>query len=257
MTYVIPEEQTSPKFGRAFAVGCQGPTTADLSTLQDGPFAAFCTPRTWPLLDQAMHEGRDYYYGDHGWFRRGKYYRVAKNAVQYQPTDQALKDAKPFRYDLLPREIAPTWNRDGSAIIICPNSVEYMRRFGVDAQQWTLDLAHEISAVSNRPIIIRWKATASRRPLYVDLHDAYCVVVFSSGAAVEALQAGIPIVTLASWATTRRMGATSISAIGNKSLVYPDELLPFLWCLSERQFTLPEFASGLAWRVVNTDRSHE
>jgi hypothetical protein len=245
-TYVIAAELTSPKFGRAFAMGCKGPTTTDLSTLAPGPFAAFCTPKTWPLLDQAIREGRDYYYGDHGWFRRGKYYRVAKNAVQWQPTKRDLIRARPHRYLLTAVETAPDWNRDGASIIICPNSVEYMRRFGLDAQRWALQVATELADYTQRPVVIRWKASAKSRPLYMDLHGAYCVVTYTSGAAVEALRAGIPIITLAPWATTVSMGRTTLADINN--LIYPQERMAFLYALAEHQWTLPEIAAGVAWK---------
>lgn len=219
--------------------------------MTQGSIAAFCTPPVWPLLDQAIADQRDYYYGDHGWFKRGKYYRVAKNAVQYQPTLDDLQRARPFRYDLHGYDTAADWQRDGTAIIICPNSPVYMRRFGLDAHAWTLEMADRLGRITRRPIIIRWKDHANVRPLYLDLHTAYCVVVFSSGAAVEALRAGIPIITTADWATTRMMGVGSVEDIDQ--LIYPEneQRIRFLWALAEKQWTMAEISAGVAWKALH------
>lgn len=253
VTYFVPTELTSPKFARAFSTGCMGRSTTDLSTLEDGSLAAFCTPAIWPLLDQAIADNRDYYYGDHGWYKRGKYYRVAKNAVQFQPTDADLRSARPFRYDLHGYETAPDWREGGHSIVICPNSHVYMRRFGLDAHEWAVDMAREIGRRTSRPIIIRWKAGAAARPLYLDLHSAHCVICFSSGAAVEALQYGVPILTAAPWAATYRMGLTGeqIDQIDQPFKPDTEVRMRFLWSLAEHQWTLAELAAGSAWKTLN------
>lgn len=248
-TYFVPGELTSPKFAKAFAQGCKGYASNVLTSLRPGPFAAFCTPATWPLLDQAIADGRDYYYGDHAYWRRGRYFRVTRNAVQFQPAMQDLRIARPHRLQQVSVEVVDEWRRGGSSIIICPNSPIYMRRYGLDAQQWTLDCVKAIQTVSDRPVVIRWKSQQQHRPLYLDLHDAWAVVVFSSNAAVEALVAGVPVFVLAPWASTASMGTSDLSKI--ESPLYPDFRLPFLWSLAEHQWSLSEIAGGYAWRVLH------
>ncbi len=73
VTYVVAHETTSPKFAAAFARGCGGTCASVVTGLRPGTFAAFCTPPTWPLLQQAQAESRDWYYGDHAYYWRGKY----------------------------------------------------------------------------------------------------------------------------------------------------------------------------------------
>lgn len=246
----MPGELSSPRFAKAFAQGCQGPVVGD-GQLRDGPAAGFWTPPLWPALEQVLSDGRDYYYADHAFWRRGKYYRVARNAYQHRITEQDLQVATPSRFQMLHQDLSPEWQKNGASIVLCPNSPPYMARFGINAHAWILDLVTRLSAVTDRPVVIRWKKTASIRPLYVDLHHAWMVVVFSSNAAVEALTAGVPICVLAPWATTAPMGISCIEDV--EKPYYPDNRLPFLYALAERQWTLPEIASGLTWRKFHAD----
>lgn len=249
VTYVVPGETTSPKFAKAFAAGCRGHMVNTQMGLQTGAFAAFCTPATWPLLEQARREGRDWYYGDHAFYKRGKYYRVTKNAYQYVPTERDLAAATSARFTAVNGDIHPEWRR-GTAVVVCPNSEVYMRHFGIDAREWTMDVVRQIAAVTDRPIVVRWKAVVGRRPFYVDCHDAWAVVVFSSNAAVEALMAGVPIFVTAPWASTAQMGLSDLSQI--ESPYFPESSLRerFLWALAERQWTLDEIRAGYAWRAL-------
>lgn len=250
MTYAVPTEHTSPRFARAFALGCKGRATND-DQLQPGPVALWGSPERWGLLQQAIREGRDWWYADHGFYRRGKCYRVAKNAYQYVPTHDDILAAKPDRLRACHVDVTHEWQTDGTAIVICPNSPEYMARFGIDAHQWVLDLVDRLGRLApNRPIVVRWKAMAQRRPLYLDLHNAYAVVVFSSNAAIEALCAGVPVFVLAEWATARQMGRGTIDEINRP--YYPELRIPFLWRLAERQWSLVEIESGMAWKDLHT-----
>lgn len=247
LTYAAQAEATSPKFARAFALGCGGHACPDLSHLRDGGFAAFCTPSTWGLLRQAQAEGRDWYYGDHAFFRRFKYYRIAKNAYQWQGP---IWDVSPTRFHNLHLDHVAEWQDGGTAIVICPNSPEYMAFHGIDAKRWALDIAETVSQHSDRPVIIRWKSGAAKRPLYVDLHTAYMVIVYSSAAAVEALLHGIPICTLAPWATTASMGITDVTKI--ETPFRPSNRLQFLYTLAHLQWSLEEIERGDAWRALHT-----
>jgi len=253
ITYVIPHETTSPKFGHAFANGCQGPERVLLQQprLDDGDFASFCTPATWGLLKQAIADGRNWYYGDHAYYRRGRYYRITKNAYQYQPSPAEIASARPDRFKLAGMQAAPTWRQHGSTIVICPNSDVYMRQFyGAPASDWIMDVVRQVAKVSSRNIVVRFKAQADKRPLQQDLHDAWAVVVYNSNAAVEALQAGVPVFVTCPWASTASMGLSDLSKISEP--YYPVDRVKFLWALAYRQWTLQEIASGVAWKALQT-----
>ena len=241
-------ESTSPKFARAFAIGCGGIATSQ-DTLLPGSVALFGSPGRRRLLEQARAEGRDYFYGDHAFYRRGRYYRITKNATQYVPTAAAIAAARPERFTACHVDLHPEWRNSGTSIVICPNSPIYMGWFGIDAHQWVLDVVNTLGQLTDRPLVVRWKTQAQHRPLYVDLHDAYMTVVFSSNAAVESLAAGVPVCVLAPWATTAQMGITDLAQI--ETPIRPECRESFLWCLAEHQWTLAEMEAGLAWKALN------
>lgn len=251
ITYVAAGETTSPKFAPAFAAGCRGVTAPVAGGLRDGDFAAFCTPSTWPLLAAAQRDGRTWYYGDHAFYRRGRYYRVTMNAYQYQPSLQAIARATPDRFRALHIEMAPTWKKQGTAVVVCPNSSVYMAQHGINAHEWTMDCVRQISQATDRNIIVRWKVQAGRRPIYRDLDDAWAVVTYNSACAVDALLVGVPVFVLCPWATTARMGLSDLSKI--ESPVYPESRQQFLWELANHQWTLPEIAAGYAWEALHRE----
>lgn len=246
VAYAKSGERTSPRWAAAFAMGCRGSATTDLSTLQPGPFAAFCTPPLWPLLRRAQQDGRDWYYGDHGYFRRHQYFRITKNAYQHHGRGRATAD----RFRRLHVTLHP-WQTHGAAIVICPNSPVYMAFHGLDARHWALDLAERVSRVSDRPVVIRWKSQAGRRPFYHDLHDAWIVVTFSSAAAVEALAAGVPVCTMAPWASTAAMGITDPARVETPYYPSIEERDQFIFNLVNQQWTLEEMRQGLAWHTLH------
>lgn len=251
VSYSVPGEKSSPRFAAAFAAGCGGLLSTDLTRLQPGSFAAFCTPPTWSLLQQAQGDQRDWYYGDHGYFCRSQYYRITRNAYQHDGRGQAL----PTRFRQCWLDFNPVWQTRGAAIIVCPNSPIYMRHFaGVDAEPWAATVVQTLQQYTDRPILVRWKTQVRQRPLQVDLPNAWAVVVFSSAAAVEALLAGVPVCTLAPWAATARMGITDLAQV--ESPYYPDDRELFLWNLAANQWTLDEIRQGIAWQALHAQETH-
>ncbi len=247
VSYAVQGEKSSPRFASAFAAGCGGEATYD-ETLRPGPVALFGSPARYALMDQARQERRDLYFGDHGYFKRFTYYRITKNGYQHAGTGTHPSD----RFASLRLNVAPDWNVGGSAIVICPQSEIYMRQFGIDVRQWVLMVVEAVGRISDRPIVVRWKAQAQRRPLYVDLHDAWMVVVFSSASAIEGLIAGVPCCTLAPWASTARMGITDLSEIERP--YYPADREQFFWNLAYQQWTLDEIRQGRAWKTLGPPR---
>ncbi len=257
--YAVPHERSSPRVAGAWAKGCGGIATDENVLVDDRPIALFGSPERVDLVAEAKRQGRDVYYVDHGYWRRGKQFRIAKNRMQSRIDIDAVvaRHAQRLRTERLPldppsrirachAEIVPEWNPAGSAILICPNSPAYMAWFGLDAKQWALDIAAQVAKHTDRPIIIRWKRNAQVRPFYVDVNTAWATIVFSSGAAVESLAHGVPVFVLADWATTAPMGLSDLSQI--ETPYYPEHRVPFLWELVNRQWTLDEISTGLAWR---------
>ena len=241
VSYFVPSEQTSPMFAYAFAKGCGGTITDDLDYLYDGPVAAFGSPPVWPLLRRAQKEGREFWYGDHGYMGRGKYYRITKNAYQHDGTGPGSAG----RFEAFRRPVQP-WRKTGRHILICPNSNVYFNLHGIDAAQWLRTVTSTLRQHTKREIRVRWKNQARFNPIKNDLVNAWAVVVFSSAAAIDGLIAGVPCVTLAPFAATTRMGLTDLTQI--ESPIYPDDREPFLHALAANQFTIQEMLDGAAWR---------
>lgn len=246
ITYSVQEEATSPRWACAFAAGCGGQAVPVRDTLLPGPLAAFGTPPTWPLFTQAQHERRDWYYGDHAYFGRGRYYRVTKNTYQHD----GRGFASPDRFQALGLSIAP-WRLTGSAVIVCPNSPPYMQFHGVPADQWLETVTATLCRHTDREIRIRWKTHAAARPLRVDLQDAWAVVAYSSASAIEALLTGVPCFSLAPYAATFRMGLADLTQI--ETPYYPDDRDQFMANLAAHQWTMEELHRGDAWRVLQDE----
>lgn len=249
VSYFTPGEVTSPRFAFVFAQGCQGAITEE-NELFDGPAALFGSPSKWPVLRQAQAAGRDWYYGDHGYFRRGEYFRVTRNAYQHDGVGAYAPD----RFALMNRPVLP-WKRGRNArskVLVCPNSDVYMGLHGMDGPDWLRGVLATLRQHTDRPIQVRWKKTAGTH-IQGALEDAWAVVVFSSAAALDALIHGVPVFVLAPFAAGARMGLSDLSQI--EAPFYPDDREPFLWALAYQQWTFAEIMKGEAWRALQEERA--
>lgn len=244
VSYYAPNELTSPKFAYAFAKGCHG-TITDENELFPGPVALFGSPSKWPVLRKAQAAGREWFYGDHGYFGRKTYYRITKNAYQHD----GIGDATPERFEAFHRPVEP-WRSTGSHILVCPNSPEHFALHGLNHDTWLREVSDTIRAHSDRTIRLRWKR-GQRTFIREDLLNAWAVVVYSSAAALDALIAGIPVFVLAPFAAAYRMGLADLTRI--ESPLYPEGREPFLWMLANQQWTLSEIYRGQAWRSLTSE----
>jgi hypothetical protein len=254
VSYFCAPEQTSPQFAFCFAKGAHGllmPEDFRLDPpedLFDGPVALFGSPPLWPVLRKAWDEGREWYYGDHAYMKRREFYRITRNAFQYQGRDFSTGE----RFRAFGREIQP-WRRQGHHILVCPQSEAHGRNHGFDVHEWLRDVHATLAQHTGRPIVVRWKKQNGPhgRPIARDLANAWAVVVHSSAAAIDALIAGVPVFVLAPFACTARMGLSDLSKID--APFYPDDREPFLHALADHQWTLREIFEGLAWRTLQED----
>ncbi len=242
VSYYAPGEITSPRFAFHFAHGCHGQMTPD-DQLFDGPVAMFGSPSKWPILRQARAEGRDWFYGDHGYFRRGEYFRITKNAYQHDGSGTY----RPDRFRMLHRRpLMPTWRRDGSHVLVCPNSDIYMGLHGINGAEWLKSVLKTLSEHTDRPIRVRWKHTSPQ--IRYDVAGAWAVVVFSSASALDALIGGVPVFVLAPFAAGYRMGLSDLTQI--EKPIYPADREQFLWNLAHQQWTYAEIMRGQAWTAL-------
>lgn len=253
--YAVPQERTSPRFCAAFATGAGAAYVAD-GRLRAGDVALYGSPNLWDLLIEARAGGRAWYYGDNGYFRRGEYYRVTRNAYQASGYDWNGCDEQ--RLERLGVEIQPM-RRGGRHVLVCPPGgihANLMRRAGVPIQEpndWGAWATRELARFTDRPIRIRTKAAAyeSRRPLAADLEDCWAVVVFMSNVGLEASLAGVPVFVLGP-AASSPLGRWQLSEIENPAYPDADHRRKVAASLAAQQWTLEEIAAGDCWRSIHT-----
>ena len=240
--YAVPTEQTSPRWCAGFARGCGG-AVQNGGPLREGPFAFFGSPHLWPLFNQAVESGRDYFYGDHAFFGRGRFYRCTKNAKQHTGLT-GNDDPKRFRSFGIPIK---DWRKTGREILLCPNSETFFRLHGLDANKWISDVKTKLRKHTDRPIVLRWKRDARRKPLDVALRTAFAVVTFTSNAAVEGILAGVPAICTEQCAGLS-MSTSDLSLIEN--LPTPEGREQWAARLANNQWTLDEMKRGDLWRAI-------
>jgi len=215
-------------------------------------------------IHQCIHEGKDFYYMDTGYFGNFKsegnpsgkklYHRIVKNELQKtiienKPDDrwQALvKGDKRLKW--------PGWKKTGNKILLVLSNPKSCHYFGYDLQQWWDNTVETIKKHTNMPIIVRHKGSRSDRHFnsIYDILDTgvYATVAFNSIAAMESIAYGIPAFTTVSCAATP-LSTTDLSKI--EMPYYPDEILVNRHCcnLAYGQFTSDEIVNGTAWRLLN------
>ena len=218
--------------------------TYNHSMLEPGPVAMFGNPLLFPLLRQAQAEKRDWYYGDHAYFGRRVYYRITKNAFQHN----CYGDAHPQRWERLGIRIKP-WQKTGGAILLCPQSAAFYELHGMNRDQWIIDTTTEIRRYTDRPIILRNKASglATEDLFRQSLHGVHAVVVYTSVAGAQAALEGVPCFATHDCASAK-FGTTDLSRIENP--VRPDNREQMAWVLADNQWTFDEMAGGMAWEKI-------
>lgn len=240
---INPNENTSPKFGRAFAAGCGGKTVEKYFS---GPWAGFGSPDKWEGLTKARKRGFDFYYGDHAYFGRQRFFRVTKNALQYSPRTAKTGNHEPDYAKLAVHgwtKERPYRKRGPGHIVLCVQSDGWHNRMG--DLGWTQRMLHTLQLYTDRRIIQRTKNTA--RPLAQDLRGAHALVTHTSNAAVEALLLGVPVFCTGDCAASH-MGLSDVANIENP--IYPEGRLHMAAVLAANQWTMEEIAAGQCWQAV-------
>lgn len=235
----VPHEKTSPMFARAFAQGCGGVVWP--RSYAGGQWAGFGSPENWHDIQRVMASGQDWFYGDHAYFQRHRYYKITKNALFHKGVGKSdMKRIKMFHNKAL------KWVRGGK-VIICPQSDAFFRlRHNTTQEDWINSVVYELQKFSDRRFVIHQKRDT--KPLKECFSDTHCVIVHSSNSALEALMHGVPAICLADCVASN-MARNSISDIEN--LMYPDNRYEWAGVLADNQFTLAEMADGTAWRKLN------
>lgn len=230
--YPQPGKAKAFEVCRAFAAGCGGQVVAETpERLLPGPAVFYGVRPAWRhLWEQAKAEGRDWYYIDNGFFAPGRFYRVARGAVQ-------AAQCRPDPDRLLALGVQPKpMRRGGAAVVVALQSDEFLASFGgrYDTAQAMVNFARAFKPL---PLVIRRKD--SPVPLLADLARAAALVTLSSNAAVVAALEGVEAVTL---------GESVCSQLESDSIA---ARLEWAARLAASQWTLDEMASGRTWRDLH------
>jgi phosphohistidine swiveling domain-containing protein len=237
--YTAPNELTAPMIAKALAEGTGGKI---VTSYHAGTWAGMGSPATFHMLQQAIAAGYDWYYADKAYFGRRDYFRLTRNAYQHtgiSPQKSTGRRLRRFHMHETP------WRKDGRHIILATHSEAFYRLHGTTLQAWLDGARSEIRKHSDRPMII---TTKRDKPTRDYLRKAWCLVTYTSNAAVDAVMAGVPVFCTGQCAASA-MGLADLSKI--EQPLYPEGRMQWAAVLADNQFTLHELSNGDAWRKIH------
>jgi hypothetical protein len=139
--------------------------------------------------------------------------------------------------------------------LIAPPSQKLLNLYNIDLDEWLVRTQADIRKHTDREIVVRLKQSRSVRQNTDTIQmalddDVFCLVTFSSIAAVEALLHGKPAITLGPNAAAPLCSHT-VSEIENPFVPDLDQVRALIRHLSYCQFTEVEMRDGTAWRILN------
>ena len=218
------------------------------------------------IMDGYRDSGRKAIYADLGYWRREGFTGHHKLAINSRhPTDYFQKRKHPpDRFRSLNVAIKP-WQRGGDAIIVAGMSAKGANAEGMRAEEWERSAVAELKKYTKRPIFYRPKPnwhfsttiegaqTQRGHPQGDDvphvLRNAYAVVTHHSNVAVDALLEGVPVFSLEGIASI--LGRRKLSEI--ESPIRPDGREQWAYDAAYTQWSVPEMASGQAWRHLKEE----
>lgn len=179
------------------------------------------------------------------------WHRIVKNNVQHgeiidRPDDRWCK----LEYPILKR-------KPGNHILLVTPSEKPCKFYGIDRNTWVTDTVAKIKRHTDRPIIIRDKASRQQRisnTIFEDLKDCHALVTYQSIAAVESVLYGIPAFTLAPTAADP-VCDKDISLIETPTIQHKDKIYKWACHLAYGQFHIDEFKNGTAYKILMNENS--
>ena len=202
------------------------------------------------VLQHRLTNQLPFWFIDSGYtnFVTGKklWHRLVENHIHHIPR---MGYFPADRLNLLPSLPAP-WRDKGNSILVVENSEYHYQMFGTTLSAWREQVQTELAKYTNRTVTFRPKELnrKTRDSLYDLLKNSnyYCVITDASAAAIEAVWAGIPIITLNQHISTP-VARTNLSDIDN---LYRGPIGDWLCALSYSQFTEKEMYNGTALKLI-------
>lgn len=247
--YPVSGKQKSYQICEAFvaAVGGSIATKAD-RLLPGASFFYGVDHSNQHLYVQARSESiEDWYYCDNSYFdsARQEYFRITKNRLQHSGLGVSTGE----RFRLLGVTIRP-WQPEGKHIVVCPQSDHFMHNVVGYKGSWEKSILASLQKVTERPIRVReWNRDKGKlsASLGEDLIDAYCLVTWSSAAAITAILAGIPALVESPDCAALPQAVSRISRINS---LRGEGRENWAGVLADNQWTIDEMRRGVAWKML-------
>ena len=203
------------------------------------------------LLKDRRQRALPFWFVDTGYtnFLTGKktWHRLVANDLHLTPDLSRPWPAD--RLSLLPSMPRP-WRVNDGAILVVENSDYHYQQQGTTLEAWREFVRQKLKGNTDRDIVFRPKNLdrKTRDNLYEHLckKDYYCVVTDASAAAIEAVWAGIPIITLGQHISA----PVARDNLANINDLYRGPIGDWLCALTYSQWTLAEMRSGLAVKMI-------
>jgi hypothetical protein len=198
---------------------------------------------TLDMIPEALKEDRPFWYIDNGYWNSAKGGEHGNYRFTYRSmTPIMLRDSDPVRARPVMNRLRP-WRKDGKHIVLAMPGMSFGKAMGLDMIAWSQTIEARLKAVTDRPIVVRNKASTARA-LWKDLENAWALVTHSSNVAVDAVISGTPVFVEPTSAAAP-VGQVELGLI--EQPVMPDRV-PWLNSLACQQFTINEMRSGICQR---------
>jgi hypothetical protein len=208
------------------------------------------------LIHECWKSNHTFYYMDSGYIGNYKshsnlygwklWHRIVKNDVQHSDIVDRPDDRwKKLDYPIHSR-------KQGTHILLVTPSEKPCKFYGIDRDTWVRTTLEEIKKYTDRPIVIRDKATRQQRisnTIFDDLKDCHALVTYQSIAAVESVLYGVPAFTLAPTAADP-VCDKDLSRIESPTQQEYDKIYKWACHLAYGQFHIEELQSGIAHKIL-------
>lgn len=208
------------------------------------------------LIHDCWTNNHTFYYMDTGYIgnyrsthnRYGQklWHRIVKNNIQHNKIIDRSEDRwKKLEYPIENR-------KQGNHILLITPSEKPCKFYGIDRDAWVKETIAELKKYTDRPIIVRDKASRKTRQMltiFDQMKHCHAVVTYQSIAAVESVLYGVPAFALAATAADP-VCDKDLSLIETPTQQDTDKIYAWACHLAYGQFHIDEMRNGTAYRIL-------
>ena len=188
-----------------------------------------------------------------------EYWRVAVDG--HSPSEELLKEKRPT--DRMNGLTIKPWRSSGKHIVIAGSSAKYHSFLDLpEPTEWSTNLVAKLRQYTDREIVYRPKPSwrdavpidgtrfsGGNENIVSVLKGAHALVTHGSNACFEAILEGVPCVILGG-GVAGPISSKNIELIEQPVMVSERRRMKWLAALTYCQWTVEEFASGMAWEHI-------